>query len=75
MSENFEVQSADAQLARYLQSFWPHRTHESGALRNLCCFLGFHLWAQPNYASLAPRRSIRFCRWCSCVEIDGARYS
>jgi hypothetical protein len=44
-------------------------------LRNLCCFLGFHLWAQPDYSSQAPRRTIRFCRWCPMVEIDGTRYS
>ncbi|HSZ18122.1 MAG: hypothetical protein WBV28_19210 [Terracidiphilus sp.] len=75
MPDNPEYPSADAKLAAYLQSFWPHRSHESGTFRNLACLFGFHLWAQPNYASLAPRRSIRFCRWCSCVEIDGTRYS
>jgi hypothetical protein len=69
------IESPDAELARYLQRFWPHRSHEAGTLRNLCCLLGFHLWAQPDCSSLAPRRSIRFCRWCPMVEIDGARYS
>jgi len=67
--------SPDAELARYLQRFWPHRAHEAGALRNFCCLLGLHLWAQPDYSSLASRRSIRFCRWCDTVEIDGVRYS
>jgi hypothetical protein len=69
------AESPDARLAAYLQRFWPHRSHEAGALRNLCCALGFHLWAQPDYSSQAPRRSIRFCRWCPMVEIDGTRYS
>lgn len=67
--------SSDAQLARYLQGFWPHRAHESGTLRNICCWLGFHLWAQPDYTSIAPRRQIRFCLWCPAIEIDGQRYS
>ncbi|HEY6489683.1 MAG: hypothetical protein WCC26_07900 [Terracidiphilus sp.] len=65
----------DAELAAHLQRFWPHRAHESGALRALCCFLGFHLWAQPDYSALVSRRSIRFCCWCSTVEIDGVDYS
>jgi hypothetical protein len=66
--------SPDAQLAAYLQRFRPHRSHEAGTFGNLCCLLGFHLWAQPDYASLASRRSIRFCCWCPMVEIDGTRY-
>jgi hypothetical protein len=67
--------SPDAELAAYLQRFWPHRAHESGVLRSLCCMLGFHLWAQPDYSALVSRRNIRFCRWCPAVEIDGIRYS
>lgn len=75
--ENHELvaDSPDAQLARYLQRLWPHREHESGAFRALCCLLGFHSWAQPNYSAQASRRSIRFCLSCSAVEIDGTRYS
>ncbi len=77
MNRNPEIaaESPDAALARYLQRFWPHREHEAGTLRSLCCFLGFHFWAQPSYSALASRRSIRFCRWCPTVEIDGTRYS
>jgi hypothetical protein len=67
--------SPDAELARYLQRFWPHRSHESGTLRDICCLLGFHLWVQPDYSSLAPRHNIRFCRWCPTIEINGTRYS
>jgi len=66
--------SPDEQLARTLQRLWPHRTHESGALRSFLCLLGVHRWAQPDYTSVAPRRSIRFCLSCSTVEIDGIRY-
>lgn len=67
--------SSDAELATYLQKFWPHRSHEAGTIRNLCCLLGFHLWAHPDNSSIAPRRNIRFCLWCPAVEIDGTPYS
>ena len=26
------IESPDAELARYLQRFWPHRSHEAGTL-------------------------------------------
>jgi len=64
-----------AQLARTLQRMWPHREHESGVLRTMACGLGMHLWLQPDYSKLAPRQAVRFCLWCSSVEIDGKRYS
>ena len=65
---------SDAELAVYLARFWPHREHESGVLRSLLCFLGLHLWVQPDYSSLAAKRQIRFCRWCPSIEIDGKVY-
>jgi hypothetical protein len=65
----------DAGLAAQMQRLWPHRGHESGTFRNLCCLLGFHLWVQPDYSSLASRRRIHFCRWCPAVEIDGIPYT
>jgi hypothetical protein len=64
----------EAQLARSLQQMWPHREHESGALRALMCRLGMHLWLQPDYSGFAPRWTVRFCLWCPCVEIDGRLY-
>lgn len=67
--------ASDAELAKSLQQFWPHRSHESGVFRSLLCFLGIHLWLQPDYSGIAPHRSIRFCHWCTTVEIDGTRYS
>ncbi len=66
--------TADAQLARNLQKMWPHRTHESGIWRTLLCWLGMHLWLEPNYTALAPKRAVRFCLWCERVEIDGRQY-
>ena len=64
-----------AHLARSLQRMWPHREHESGALRSIMCRLGIHLWLQLDYTGIAPKRAVRFCLWCSGVEIDGRRYS
>ena len=63
-----------AQLVRTLQRMWPHREHESGALRSLMCLFGLHLWLQPDYSAIAQKRAVRFCLWCSCVEIDGQVY-
>jgi hypothetical protein len=76
-NRNVEIaaESPDAELARNLQRFWPHRAHEAGTLRGLCCLLGLHLWAQPDFSAHASRRNIRFCLGCSAVEIDGTRYS
>lgn len=64
----------DMQLAESLQRMWPHREHESGMLRSLMCFLGLHLWLAPDYTSIVRRRDIRFCLWCSSVQIDGRIY-
>ena len=63
------------QLVKMLQRRWPHREHESGALRTMMCWLGLHLWLQPDYSEIVPRRMVRFCLWCSSVEVDGERYS
>lgn len=68
-----EPHSEEMQLAKSLQRMWPHREHESGMLRSLMCFLGLHLWLAPDYTSIV-RRSVRFCLWCSSVEIDGRVY-
>lgn len=69
-----ELQPEEAQLAKSLQRMWPHREHESGVLRKLMCCLGVHLWLRPDYSRIAPRRPVKFCLWCSCVEIDGRVY-
>jgi hypothetical protein len=38
------------------------------------CLIGLHLWLQPDYSAVAPKKAVRFCHWCSCVEIDGQVY-
>jgi hypothetical protein len=69
-----EQHTEDAQLAKSLQQIWPHREHESGVLRLLMCSIGLHRWLQPAHSGIAPRRAVRFCLWCCCVEIDGIRH-
>ena len=69
-----EPHADEVQLAKSLQHMWPHREHESGMLRSLMCFLGLHLWLSPDYSSLVRRRDVRFCLWCSSVQIDGRTY-
>ena len=68
-----ETHTEDLQLVRSLQRMWPHREHESGALRSFMCFLGLHHWLAPDFSAFV-RRNVRFCHWCSCVEINGKAY-
>lgn len=63
-----------ALLAKSLQRMWPHREHESGMVRSMMCFLGLHFWLAPDYTSHVRHRNVRFCLWCSSVEIDGRVY-
>ena len=65
---------SDAELATSLARLWPHREHESNALKNLCCALTIHRWRQLNLKQLVPGREIRYCFWCSKVRIDGTIY-
>jgi len=62
-------------LAASLAKLWPNRLHESNALKNLCCRVGLHRWAQLDLRDLAEGRDVRFCRWCSDIKIDGQIYS
>lgn len=63
--------SSDAELATSLARLWPNREHESSAVAGLLCRLGVHLWRRLDLAELAPGRDIRFCFWCSKIEVDG----
>ena len=53
---------------------WPHREHESNAVKNLCCGLTLHRWKQLDLSELFPEREIRFCFWCSKIKVDGVVY-
>lgn len=59
-------------LAQSLAKLWPHRVHESNWLKNLFCRMHLHRWARLELRELAPGRKIRFCRWCSKIDIEGA---
>ncbi len=63
--------SSDAELAVSLARLWPHREHESSAVAGLLCRIGIHNWRRLNLEDVAPNRRVRFCFWCSDVEIDG----
>lgn len=64
----------DSALATELARLWPHREHESGPFRGLCCRIHLHRWRRLDLHEIAPGRDVRFCFWCSKVRIDGANY-
>jgi hypothetical protein len=64
----------DAELAARLARLWPNREHEASAVAGLLCRLGMHYWRRLDLADFAPHRDVRFCFWCSKVEIDGTTY-
>ena len=68
------TQKADDELARSLAQLWPHRTHESSALKSFLCLAGFHRWARLDLSLQAPGREVRFCRWCDRIVIDGRHF-
>jgi hypothetical protein len=63
--------SFDAELVRSLARLWPNREHESSAVTGLLCRVGIHYWRQLDLMDIAPNRSVRFCFWCSDIDIDG----
>ena len=63
--------SDNSALAKKLFHLWPHREHESGPIRGLCCRVGLHQWRPLDLTEFAPGRDVRFCFWCSRIKIDG----
>jgi hypothetical protein len=66
--------SKDAALAASLAKLWPHREHESNAVRGLLCRCGLHRWRRLDLRDLVPGRDVRYCFWCSKLRIDGSIY-
>jgi len=62
---------SDSQLVASLAKLWPHREHESNALKNLLCSFGMHRWRQLDLTELYPDREVRYCFWCSKIAVDG----
>jgi hypothetical protein len=67
-------QASGAELARSLAKLWPHREHESNALKGLCCRGGLHRWRKLDLSEVAPGRDVDYCFWCSKMRIDGRIY-
>ena len=61
----------DSQLMASLAKLWPHREHESNALKGFLCLLGLHRWRQLDLSELYPEREVRYCFWCSKITVDG----
>ncbi len=66
--------SSDENLAKRLAKLWPHRSHESNWLKSSLCAIHLHRWATLALDGLVPCKRVRFCRWCSHVEVDGRVY-
>ena len=74
MERSSRKKPVDAALAASLAKLWPHREHESSAVKNVLCRLGLHFWRHLDLEDLVPDREVRFCFWCSKVRIDGVMY-
>jgi hypothetical protein len=65
---------ADAALIASLAKLWPHREHESNAIKNLSCTVGMHRWRALDLSELFPGKDVRYCFWCSKIRVDGIIY-
>ncbi|MGA2047624.1 MAG: hypothetical protein ABSG96_08020 [Terracidiphilus sp.] len=65
---------ADPALIASLAKLWPHREHESNAIKNLSCAVGMHRWRPLDLRELYPGKNIRYCFWCSKIKVDGIIY-
>lgn len=63
--------NCNSELLASLAKLWPHREHESSAVKNLFCSVGFHRWRQLDLSELYPGKEIQFCFWCSEIKVDG----
>ena len=61
-------------LASSLARLWPHREHESNALKSFLCMIGLHRWLQLDLVQFAPGHDVQFCFWCSKMRVDGIEY-
>ena len=64
-------QSSDPTFIASPARLWPHREHESNAVKNFCCRAGLHRWRRLDMSELYPGKDVRFCFWCPKIEIDG----
>jgi hypothetical protein len=71
LADGSKPPSADVELIRLLARLWPHREHESNAVKNLFCRAGLHRWRSLDLGEMVPYREVRFCFWCSKIRVDG----
>ena len=67
----YAAHDSDAALASSLAKLWPHREHESNAVKDLLCRCGLHRWRTLDLREIVPGRDVRYCFWCPKVRIDG----
>ncbi len=68
------VNSEDSALAVQVAKLWPHREHEASLLLGQLCRVGLHRWRRLDLTAIVPGKDIRFCFWCSKIEIEGIVY-
>jgi hypothetical protein len=73
-SSSLAPSPASPELIASLARLWPHREHESNAVKNFCCRSGLHRWRQLDLSELYPGKDVRFCFWCSNIEVNGLIY-
>lgn len=69
-----EAHPEEAQLAKSLRRILSEGDRDRNPIRAILCWLGLHLWLQPDYTSFTRRNSIRFCPACATVQINGRIY-
>jgi hypothetical protein len=70
-----DSRSGDVALVASLAKLWPHREHESSAVKNLCCCVGLHRWKQLDLSELYPGKEVRYCFWCAKIRVDGVVFT
>ena len=74
LQASIETHPKDLPLVASLAKLWPHREHESSAIKNFFCWVGLHRWVQLDLRELHPGKNVHFCFWCSKIKIDGVLY-
>ncbi len=65
---------ADMALVASLAKLWPHREHESNAIKYLACRVGLHRWRQLDLSELHPGEEVQFCFWCPKIRVNGVMH-
>jgi hypothetical protein len=74
VSRSDAADATDQALIASLAKLWPHREHESNAVKNLFCHIGIDRWLSLDSKELYPEREVRYCSWCPRIKIDGVVY-